>query len=284
VCELCCPPTPVSAIDTVPPVLPIVIDPIPDPATDGANVTFRAAVCPGVNVVLALAPLTLKPAPAAITLESVTFAFPLFVSVTPSEAVVPTKTLPKSKLLVLELKSAVDAKAVPLVEIINGDPGALLASEITPTLFPAELGANTMLNVALCPAAILIGRTSPDVPKPAPLTFAAEIVTLALPPFCNVIVCELLDPAVTIGKLALIGVAESCACGVFVGVGVAGIAGAVGTLLLAEGFDPITTPAQPLPISEPASTNATKLFCVLLTSGHRPDPCRDLCSAIVPQV
>jgi hypothetical protein len=260
--------------------LPIVIDPAAGPAADGANVTFRAAVCPGVKVVLGPAPLTLKPAPAATTVESVMFAFPALVRVTPSEAVVPTKTLPKSKLLVLGLKSAVDAKAVPLVEITNGDPGALLISEIEPAIFPAELGAKTMLNVALCPAAMFIGSSSPDVPNPAPSTFAAEIVTLAVPLFCNVIVCELLEPAVTIGKLALIGVAESCACGVFVGVGV----GDVGALLLAEGFDPITTPAQPLPINEAVSTSATKAFFVLLTSRHRPEPCRDLCSAIVRQV
>jgi hypothetical protein len=39
---------------------------------------------------------------------------------------------------------------------------------------------------------------------------AAEIVTLALPVFCKVTVCELLAPAVTIGKIALIGMAESC--------------------------------------------------------------------------
>jgi hypothetical protein len=258
----------------------MVIDPATAPATDGANVTFRAAVCPGVKVVLALAPLTLNPAPPTTTPESVMFAFPALVSVSPSEAVLPTRILPKSKALVLGLKSAVGANAVPLVEITNGDPGALLMNEIEPLLFPAELGANTMLNVALCPTAMVIGRVSPDVPKPTPVTIAAEIVTLALPLFCNVTVCELLDPAVTIGKLALIGVAESCACGVFVGGGVAG----VGTLLLVVAFDPITTPAQPLPTSEAASTSATTLLCTLDTSDHRPDPCRDPCSAIVRQV
>jgi hypothetical protein len=131
---------------------------------------------------------------------------------------------------------------------------------------------------------MFIGSTSPNVPNPAPMTFAAEIVRPAVPLFCNVMVCELLEPAATNGKLALIGVAESCACGVFVGVGVVGVAGVVGTLLLAEGFDPITTPAQPFPTNEAASTSATKLFCVLLTSCHRPEPCRDVCSAIVRQV
>ena len=57
---------------------------------------------------------------------------------------------------------------------------------------------------------MLIGITKPDVPKPAPVTDALEIVTALVPSFCKVIVCEPLVPAVTVGKLALIGIAESC--------------------------------------------------------------------------
>ncbi len=282
-CELCCPPLPVSAIDTAPALLAIVMEPIAVPRAAGANVAFSGAVCPGVSVVLALGPLTLKPAPEIVTLDMVTFAFPAFVRVTPSEAVVPTKILPKSRLLLLELSSGVDASAVPLTEITKGEIKASLIREIDPALVPAVLGAKTMLNVAFCPAATLIGRTSPDVPKPAPVTLAAEIVTPAFPLFCNVIVCELVVPTVTIGKLALVGVAESCPCCAFVGAGPV----SVGPPLpadAAEWFDPMTTPAQPLPINEAVSTSATALRFVLITSDQQPDPCRDLCSAMVRQV
>jgi hypothetical protein len=247
------------------------MDPTTLPVAVGANVTFSAAVCPGTNVVFAPAPLTLNPAPLTITLEIIRFVFPLFVSVAPSEVLLPTTTLPKSRLLVLEVSSAVVAVALALMEITSGELGALLVSEIDPVTFPAELGVNTTLNVAFLPAAMLIGSVRPDVPKPAPVTLALEIVTLPVPPFCNVTVCEPLAPVVTAGKLALVGIAESCGCGVVVGGGVLG----GGVPLLPEELDPITTPAQPFPTSATARTNATRHFDALFTSGHSPDSCRN---------
>jgi len=253
-CELNCPPLPASVIVNPPAVLPIVMEPTEIPVADGANVTFSAAVCPGVNKVLAPAPLALNPAPLTTTLEIVRFALPAFVSVTPWELLLPTNTLPKSRLLVLTLSSAVVAMALPFMEIVKGELGALLVNETDPVTFPAELGANTTLNVVFWPGAMLIGSVRPEVPNPAPTTLALEIVTLAVPLFWSVMVCEPVAPAVTLGKLALIGVAESCGCGVFVGGGVLG----GGVLPLPEAFDPITTPAHPLPIIEAASTSATR--------------------------
>jgi len=85
-------------------------------------------------------------------------------------------------------------------------------------------------------------------------------------------VWELLAPVVTPGKLALRGVAESCACGVGVGgVGGGGVLGGcvVGggvVLPLAEVFDPMTTPAHPLPSIEAATTSATRHFRALPVS------------------
>src|SRR4029077_12723114 len=142
-------PLPASAIDTVPALLPMSMDPAAGPAADGANVTLSGTLCPGINVVPAPAPPTLKPVPPTTMLENITFTFPAFLRVTPSAAVLPTKTLPKPRLLVLELRIGVAADAVPLAEITNGDPGALLRSEIEPATLPAEVGANTALNVAL---------------------------------------------------------------------------------------------------------------------------------------
>jgi hypothetical protein len=164
------------------------MDPATLPVADGANATLSAAVCPGANVVLAPAPLTANPAPFTSTLEIVTFAFPVFVSIAPSELLVPSSTLPKSRLLVLELNSGLVAMELPLVEIVRGEIGALLTSEIEPVTFPAELGVKTTLNAALWPGAMLIGSARPDVLNPAPVTPALDIVTLAVPPFCNVMV------------------------------------------------------------------------------------------------
>src|SRR5260370_38969547 len=102
---------------------------------------------------------------------------------------------------------------LPLGVIASGLLGALPQRESEPVTFPADVGANTALNVALWPAAMLIGNARPEMLKPAPVTFALEIVTLTVSPFCNVIVCELLEPMATAGKLALVGVAASCGCG-----------------------------------------------------------------------
>lgn len=257
-------------IDTLPAVLPIAMDPAALPVPVGENVTFSAAVCPGASIVLAPAPLALNPAPVTATLEIVRFALPAFVSVTPCELLLPTTTLPKSRLLALALNSGVEATAEPLAEITNGELAASLASETEPVTFPAEVGANTTLNVVLWPGAILIGRVRPEVPNPAPTTLALEIVTLAVPEFCSVMVWELLAPIVTPGKLALCGVAESCPWGVGVGGGGVGgggvggggvpggcVAGGGVVLPFAEVFDPMTTPAHPLPTIEAASTSAT---------------------------
>jgi hypothetical protein len=270
-CELGCAPLPANAIDTVPALLPIAMDPATLPVADGVNTTLSATVCPGANVVLA--PLTANPAPFTSTLEIVTFAFPVLVSVAPSELLVPSNTLPKSRPFVLELNSGVDATELALVEIVRGEFGALLTREIEPVTFPAELGIKTTLNAMLWPGAMLIGNAKPEVLKPVPVTPALDIVTLAVPPFCNVMVCELVDPVATAGKLALMGIAESCGWG-------CGLAGNdvpdADAPLFPEGLDPITTPAQPLPTIEAAITIAFKHLEILFVS--------DLVSAIVGQV
>jgi hypothetical protein len=66
-----------------------------------------------------------------------------------------------------------------------------------------------------------------------------ETVAAALPLFVKVIVCELFEPMATLGKLALAGLAESCACGCGFGDGVG----------LGLGFcetSAVTRPAHPL--------------------------------------
>jgi hypothetical protein len=56
---------------------------------------------------------------------------------------------------------------------------ALLTSDTLPLTLPATVGANFTWNVALCPAAMVVGNVSPLTLNPAPVTFAWLMVTLA---------------------------------------------------------------------------------------------------------
>src|SRR5580693_8404526 len=124
----------------------------------------------------AVTPLGLKPAPVAFTPEMVSFVFPVFVRVTASELVVPSFTFPKLKLVGFAASSALAATPVPPKAIVSGELGALLTSVTDPDPLPADDGVKPALNVALFPAAIVIGAVIPEVLKPAPAKAACEIV------------------------------------------------------------------------------------------------------------
>jgi hypothetical protein len=99
----------------------------------------------------------------ALTLicEIVTFTFPLLLSITLLDVEVPALTLPKLKLFGLEESVTDAATPVPVSEIVAGEFGALLDTVTEPVKLPAVVGANTALNVALCPAAIVVGVVRP---------------------------------------------------------------------------------------------------------------------------
>ena len=78
-------------------------DPEALPAVVGAKVTFKVAVWLGVSVVPDETPLALNPAPVSVTPEIVIFEFPLFVSVTFSELLLPTLVFAKVKVAGLAL-------------------------------------------------------------------------------------------------------------------------------------------------------------------------------------
>jgi hypothetical protein len=81
-----------------------------------------------------------------------------------------------------------------------------------PDALPELLGANLAVNDAFCPAAIVSGVVTPETLKPVPETFTADTVTLPVPPFVRVIVCELLPPTFTLPKLSLAGEAVKLPC------------------------------------------------------------------------
>lgn len=95
---------------------------------------------------------------------------------------------------------------------MSGELGALLLSETEPVTAPPTVGAKTTLNVVFEPVGIVSGVLRPVIVKPAPVTAACEIMTLAVPLFVRLIVCELLFPVETLPKPAVLGTAPSCAC------------------------------------------------------------------------
>ena len=133
---------------------------------------FNVVAWFGVSVVPA-PPLSLKPGPEAVTDEMVTLALPVLVSVTFSVLLLPSFTLLKLRLPELALNWRVAACPVPLNEIVRGEFGELLTSEIDPVTLPLFVGENTALNVVLPPLLIVIGSDgNPLTLKPVPLTLA----------------------------------------------------------------------------------------------------------------
>ena len=192
-------------------------------------------------MVPALTPLELKPAPVALTLEMVTFVFPLFERATLSELMVPSFTFPKLTLVGFAPSSTLVATPVPPRGIVSGEMGALLTSVTDPETPPDDDGVKAALNVALFPAAIVSGALNPETLKPVPVTVACEIVRLALPPFEIMIGCELLLPTTTFPNAALDGAAAICAC---VPVPLNAIAMGEPGALLANEMLPLALPAE----------------------------------------
>ena len=87
--------------------------PVAAPVADGANVEVSVVDCPGERV-RPVEAVELKPAPATSTCEMVTSAVPAFVRVTFRALLLATLTLPKFKLLALELSTR-----VPVLEMVN---------------------------------------------------------------------------------------------------------------------------------------------------------------------
>jgi hypothetical protein len=178
----------------------------------GVNVTPSVAVCPAPIICPAATPDALNPAPVAFTAPIVTVEFPLFVSVTLWELLLPIITLPNARLDVLALSEVVVDTPVPESGIAVGDPEALLIREIDPETAPPAVGANATLNVVLPPPAIVAGTASPLMLNPAPFTDADEIVSVTVPEFWIKIVCEFGDPTITFPKLTLVGFVEIKGC------------------------------------------------------------------------
>jgi hypothetical protein len=120
-------------------------------------------------------------------------------------ALVPVFRLPKLSEVGFAESWDVAATPVPLSTMLVGEPGALLVSTRLPEKLPAEAGAKPTLKEALPPGATDNGKDSPDKVNPVPLSGAWEMLRVAEPGFCTVIVCVLWTPVMTLPKLILEG-------------------------------------------------------------------------------
>src|SRR6266478_943787 len=139
-------------------------------------------------------PLALNPVPDAVTLEIVTFEFPLLVSVAPSELLPPTLTVPKPRLVGLMPRVKVAAIPVPFRPTEVGEPGALLTIERLPDTAPAVVGRKATVIVVCCPAATFKGSENPLTLKTETVGFTWVMVRAAEPVFLMIKVWDKLVP------------------------------------------------------------------------------------------
>jgi hypothetical protein len=133
--------------------------PVAAPLAAGENVTFMVPVCPGVSMVPAGTPLAVKPAPAMLTFEIVTFDVPAFARVTLCMLLLDTVTLPKFRLAALALRTSVlmAGAGVPLTGVpLTGVPLTAVAVSVTEMLvtLPMPLVTTTLICEPLSEAVV----------------------------------------------------------------------------------------------------------------------------------
>ena len=126
---------------------------------------------------------------------------PTFVSVTVCDDLVPTVTLPKSSPVGLSVSWPAEIPVVvPAREMFMTEFDASLLIESVALKAPAAFGVNTMLMVALCPAAMETGRLGLTRAKYWVEIAALLTVTESGPELVALIVRVLLLPAATLPK------------------------------------------------------------------------------------
>ena len=180
----------------------LVIETVPDsvPAEAGLYVIAKLALCPGANVIGAVAPEILTPVLVDAIFEIAALSFPLFVSLMVWVVSLPTATLPNA----IEAGVAVSAAAVmplPLSATSEGELGALLAIVIIPVSLASVVGLNAAVMDAVWPGLSDIGRCGPEAVNPAPDTEIAEMVSNSAPLLDNVTDCVALCPTAKFPKL-----------------------------------------------------------------------------------
>src|SRR5258708_20699694 len=94
---------------------------------------------------------------------------PLFVIVSDKLCVPPTATLPNARLVGFATSAPAAAAPVPVKGIFKVGFDAFDVMATLPLTAPADVGANSTLKLALCPAARVTGPLIPPTLKPVPL-------------------------------------------------------------------------------------------------------------------
>lgn len=98
---------------------------------------------------------------------------------------VPTGTLPKLNVLMLEVSRRVET-ALANSGMSRFGFAAFETKAIFPRMFPSALAVKITLKVMLCPLARVTGKIKPLVPNGPPVTFTAEMVSDELLVLVNV--------------------------------------------------------------------------------------------------
>jgi hypothetical protein len=130
------------------------------------------------------------------------------VTVSDSDCLLPTVTLPKLRLVGFD-PSRPGAVPVPDKGIVSVGLDPFDASVTLPAKLAADAGVNVIVNDVLCPAVSVTGVVIPLSANPAPVIVAEEIVTLAPPVLVTISDRDCLLPTVTLPKLRLVGFAPS---------------------------------------------------------------------------
>src|SRR5579863_2000931 len=138
----------------------------------------------------------------------VTLDPPLFVTVSERILLLPTDTVPKLRLVGLEVRGPA---AAPLPEsgMFNVGFDAVDVMVRVPLTAPADAGSNETLKLALWPPARVRGAVIPLIVNPDPAIATLEIEMLALPTFEIVSDRVCFVPTGTTPKLRLPGLDES---------------------------------------------------------------------------
>src|SRR5208282_3167953 len=189
----------------------IVTLPLAAPLAVGANTTLNVVLCPAVSVTGSVSPFKLNPVPLADAAEIVRLDPPVLLSVSLSDFELPSCTLPNARLVGFAV-SVPCVTPVPESAMLKLESDPLDVIVTLPLAAPLAVGANTTLNVVLCPAVSVKGNVSPLKLNPVPLADAAEIVRLDPPVLLSVSLNDFELPSCTLPNARLVGFAVSVPC------------------------------------------------------------------------
>lgn len=133
---------------------------------------------------------------------------PVLVTVSRSEELLPTATVPNARLAGLA-ESPPAAAPVPVRLMLSGEVGASEVTVMLPLALPEEVGLNSTLKLVLWLGPNVIGVVAPEMLNPVPLAAICEIVTVDPPVLVRVSESDELLPTVTVPNLRLLGLAVS---------------------------------------------------------------------------